>query len=218
MPRESKAKKRARAVEVVARLNEYYGEAITHLSHHDAFSLTIAVLLSAQTTDKAVNQVTPELFKRWPDAHVMAGADPAQIEPIIHRLGYYRTKARNCVACARMICERFGGEVPSTMEELTALPGVGRKTANIVLNSAFGIVEGIAVDTHVFRIAHQLRFSTAKTPDATEKDLLEVFARESWKNINSHWVSFGREVCIANRPRCALCPLQDLCPSALNQQ
>ena len=213
MPRESKTAKRARATQVVARMNERYQNATTALDHHDAFTLTIAVLLSAQTTDKAVNLVTPELFERWPDAQAMAGAAVEELEEILRPIGFFHVKARNCIACAQMICSRFCGEVPATMEELVTLPGVGRKTANIILNSAFGIIEGIAVDTHVFRIAHKLQFSAATTPQKTELDLLALFPKEMWKDINHQWVLFGREVCIARRPKCHECPLNDLCPS-----
>jgi len=214
MAKESKTKKRERAVEVVRRMSERYENALPALDYYNAFTLTIAVLLSAQTTDKAVNMVTPALFERWPDASSMAGADVDEIEKIIHKIGFYRVKARNCVACAQMICSSYGGEVPSTMKELMSLPGVGRKTANIVLNHAFGIVEGIAVDTHVFRIAHKLNFSMATTPDQTEQDLLSVLPKELWGPVNSQWVLFGREVCSARRPLCLECPLNDLCPGA----
>jgi len=214
MPREAKAKKRERALEVASRMSERYAVMDSFLEYHDPFMLTIAVMLSAQTTDKAVDKVMPELFRRWPDAQSMAGADPLEIEEVIRTIGFYRVKAMNCVGCAQMVCARFGGEVPSSMEELMQLPGVGRKTANIVLNEAFGIVEGIAVDTHVYRIAHKLRFSNAKTPDDTEQDLLALFPKESWKPINKQFVVFGREVCIARHPKCAECPLNDLCPSA----
>jgi len=214
MPRESKAAKLERARAVAERMNELYPEVLCALHFHDPFTLTIAVLLSAQTTDVAVNKVTPELFRRWPTPAAMAGAAPSEIERIIRSIGFYHVKARNCVACAQMICADFGGEVPQTMASLQRLPGVGRKTANIVLNNAFGIVEGIAVDTHVFRIAHKLRFSTATTPDKTEQDLLRLYPRESWGPINHQWVLFGREVCIARRPRCLTCPLADVCPSA----
>ena len=214
MPREAKARKRERALEVASRMSERYAVMDSFLEYHDPFMLTIAVMLSAQTTDKAVDKVMPELFRRWPDAQSMAGADPLEIEEVIRTIGFYRVKAMNCVGCAQMVCARFGGEVPSSMEELMQLPGVGRKTANIVLNEAFGIVEGIAVDTHVYRIAHKLRFSNAKTPDDTEQDLLALFPKESWKPINKQFVVFGREVCIARHPKCAECPLNDLCPSA----
>jgi endonuclease-3 len=218
MAREAKAAKRVRALAVAERMNERYPEALCALHFHDPFTLTIAVLLSAQTTDAAVNKVTPELFRRWPTPEAMAAADPIVLEGIIRTIGFYHVKARNCVACAQMICADFGGEVPRTMADLRCLPGVGRKTANIVLNNAFGIVEGIAVDTHVFRIAHKLRFSAATTPEGTEQDLLKLYPRELWGPINHQWVLFGREVCIARRPRCLTCPLADLCPSATSGQ
>ena len=213
MPRESKRAKRERAIEVCARMQRRYPDAQPALHFHDPFTLTIAVLLSAQTTDAAVNKVTPELFSRWPDAVSMAQADPAEVAQVIHSIGFYRTKARNCVATAQRILSDFGGQVPHTMEELQTLPGVGRKTANIVMNEAFGQVEGIAVDTHVFRLAHKLRLSNAKDPSATEQDLLALIPRESWKPVNSQWILFGREVCIANRPKCGECELADICPS-----
>jgi endonuclease-3 len=217
MPRESKTNRRARALEVARRMNERYPQAECALNFHDPFTLTIAVLLSAQTTDVAVNKVTPELFSRWPDPHAMAQAHPQDVEKVIRAIGFYHVKAKNCVACAQMLLADYGGEVPRTMDELRRLPGVGRKTANIVLNNAFGIVEGIAVDTHVFRIAHKLRFSPASsdTPDKTERDLLALYPRELWGPVNHQWVLFGREVCIARRPRCPECPLNDLCPSAI---
>jgi endonuclease-3 len=215
MPREPKSQKLERALTVAERMNALYPEAECALHFHDAFTLTIAVLLSAQTTDAAVNQVTPELFKRWPTPEAMAAADSADIAAVIHRIGFYRVKARHCVETAQMIVADFGGVVPATMAELTRLPGVGRKTANIVLNNAFGIVEGIAVDTHVFRIAHRLGFSarTHDTPTQVERDLLDLYPREYWKPINHQWVLFGREYCDARRPRCGVCPLSDLCPA-----
>jgi len=213
MPRESQKRKRERAIEVCERMGKRYPDAQPALHFHDPFTLTIAVLLSAQTTDAAVNKVTPELFSRWPDAVSMAQANPDEIARVIHSIGFYRTKARNCVGCAQRILSDFGGEVPHTMKELQTLPGVGRKTANIVMNEAFGQVEGIAVDTHVFRLAHKLRLSSAKDPSATEQDLLKLIPRELWKPVNSQWILFGREVCIANRPRCGECELADICPS-----
>lgn len=213
MPREKMADKRSRAIAVAQRMDTHYPQAECALHYTTPFTLTIAVLLSAQTTDAAVNKVTPQLFKRFPTAADMAQADPNEVAEIIHSLGFYRNKAKNCVACAQVIMSDFGGEVPRTMEEMQQLPGVGRKTANVVLNEAFGIVEGIAVDTHVFRIAHQLRFSSADTPTKTEQDLLKLYPREYWKPINHQWVLFGREYCIARRPRCAECFIADLCPA-----
>lgn len=213
MPREKMSDKRMRAIEVSKRMDEHYPHAECALHYTTPFTLTIAVLLSAQTTDTAVNKVTPQLFERFPTPEAMAQADPSEVAEIIHSLGFYRNKAKNCVACAQMIMSDFGGEVPKTIKEMQRLPGVGRKTANVVLNEAFGIVEGIAVDTHVFRIAHQLKFSSADTPAKTENDLLKLYPREYWKSINHQWVLFGRECCIARRPHCSECFIADLCPA-----
>ena len=217
MPRETKAAKSARAVEVCRRLDALYGPVECFLNHESPFHLVIAVLLSAQTTDAQVNRVTPELFRRWPTPADLAAASPAEIAEVIRSLGFYKTKARHCVECAQAIVSDFGGEVPHTMGELTSLPGVGRKTANIVLNVSFGIVEGIAVDTHVNRIAHRLGLSPkthAKEPLKTEQDLLAILPRELWKDVNHQWIRFGREVCPARSPKCEGCPLEDICPSA----
>ena len=214
MPRESKASKRERASEVCARLDAFYPDPHCHLDFQSPFTLTIAVLLSAQTTDKAVNKVTPELFGKYGTPEKMASADVHDIEEIIRSIGFYHTKAKNCVALAQKLLAEYGGEVPADIDELQKLPGVGRKTANIVMNDAFGIAEGIAVDTHVFRITHKLRFSKAADPSATEKDLLDVFPKESWCRLNHQLVQFGRDVCIARRPQCTTCPLVDLCPGS----
>ncbi len=215
MPREKKAEKQARALEVAACMNAHYPEAECALHYSDPFTLTIAVLLSAQTTDAGVNKVTPELFARYGTPEAMAQANPEDVMRIIHSIGFYRNKAKNCIGTAQMIMSDFGGSVPHTMEELQKLPGVGRKTANIVLNLAFGIVEGIAVDTHVFRIAHKLKFAgpSADTPAKTETALLNLYPKEYWGPINHQWVLFGREYCIARRPRCADCFIAHLCPS-----
>lgn len=217
MPRESKASKTARAIEVCRRLGERYGEVECFLDHANPFRLTISVLLSAQTTDAQVNKVTPELFRRWSTPEEMAQATPAQIAEVIRSLGFYKTKAVHCVEAAQIIVSDFGGEVPRTMAELVRLPGVGRKTANIVLNVGYGIVEGIAVDTHVNRIAHRLGLALkkhAKEPLKTEQDLLAVIPRELWAPVNHQWIKFGREICSAKSPACAGCPLEDICPSA----
>ena len=157
MPRESKRAKRERAVEMCRRMGELYPAVESALDYHDPFTLVICVLLSAQTTDAAVNKVTPELFRRWPTAEAMAQADPAEIAEVIRTIGFFRAKSLHCVEASQMIVSDYGGEVPQTMEELTRLPGVGRKTANIVLNKGFGIVDGIAVDTHVYRISRRMR-------------------------------------------------------------
>ena len=216
MPRETNASRRERAIEVCERLNRRYGPVECFLDHQNPFRLVISVLLSAQTTDAQVNKVTPELFRRWPTPYEMAGASVADVMDVIKSLGFYKTKAKHCVEAARMIVADYGGEVPSTMRELQKLPGVGRKTANIVLNVGFGIVEGIAVDTHVNRIAHRLALSPKtheKEPLKTEQDLLKILPHECWESVNHQWISFGREICSARSPKCAECPLADLCPS-----
>lgn len=216
MPRETNALRRERAIEVCERLNRRYGPVECFLDHQNPFRLVISVLLSAQTTDAQVNKVTPELFRRWPTPYEMAGASVADVMDVIKSLGFYKTKAKHCVEAAKMIVADFDGEVPSTMRELQKLPGVGRKTANIVLNVGFGIVEGIAVDTHVNRIAHRLALSPKtheKEPLKTEQDLLKILPHEYWESVNHQWISFGREICSARSPKCAECPLADLCPS-----
>ena len=202
MPRESMTHKRERALEVCTRMAELYPNAECALRFHDPFSLVIAVLLSAQTTDASVNKVTPVLFDRWPDAAALASAPLGEVEEVLHPLGFFRSKAKHAVETAQMVTVEFGGHVPSTMEELTRLPGVGRKTANIVLNNAFGIVEGIAVDTHVFRIATRLGFTSAKAPLDAEKDLLKLIPQEWWGPVNHQWVLYGRQVCDAKKPAC----------------
>lgn len=198
-------------------MQELYADAGRLLDYSDAFTLVIAVLLSAQTTDAAVNQVTPELFRRWPDARSLANADIDEVAMVIRPTGFFRVKARHAVETARMIMNDFAGRVPKTMPELMRLPGVGRKTANIVLTQAFGAVGGIAVDTHVFRIAHRLHFvgQSADTPDKVEQALLQIFPQELWGKLNHWWVLFGREFCSAQNPRCAICPLADICQSAV---
>ena len=215
MPRETNAAKRARAIEFCERLDAMYGPVECFLDHGSPFRLVISVLLSAQTTDAQVNKVTPELFGRWPTPADLAAATPGEVAEVIRSLGFYKSKARHAVEAARMIVSEYGGEVPHTMGELTRLPGVGRKTANIVLNVSFGIVEGIAVDTHVFRIAHKLKLAgpSADTPAKTETALLKLYPRDLWGPINHQWVLFGRETCIARRPKCEECFLADLCPS-----
>ena len=214
MPRESLASKRSRAEAVLGRLAPLYpggGEAL--LDYSSPFTLLIAVLLSAQTTDAAVNKITPELFRRWPDAQALASANPGEVATVIRSIGFYNTKSKNSVLCAQKLLTDFGGEVPRTMEELISLPGVGRKTANIVLNTAFGNAVGIAVDTHVFRIAKRLKWSAAPDPSKTETDLLKVVPEEYWSMVNRSLVLFGREYCRARSPRCGECPVSDLCPS-----
>ena len=213
MARESKRAKQERAREVCRRMGELYPHVESALSYNNAFELLICVMLSAQTTDAAVNRVTPELFRRWPDAAALAAADVDEVGEVIRTIGFWRSKSEHAVETARILTSEYAGEVPSTMEELTRLPGVGRKTANIVLNKAFGQVDGIAVDTHVYRISKRLGFSSAPTPLACEQDLLALLPRELWGPVNEQWIHFGRDVCTARSPKCAGCTLADLCPS-----
>ncbi len=218
MARESKSKKKQRAEAVYEEMATLYASAPCALYFDgDPFRLTIATLLSAQTTDKNVNKVTPMLWQHYPTVADLAAANPGDVEEIIHSLGFFRSKAANCIKCAQGVIDLYDGTVPKTIAELTKLPGVGRKTANVVLAEAFDIAEGIAVDTHVYRIARILDFSKGETPDQVEKDLCALYPQDHWVNINRRWVLFGREICIARRPRCADCPLaqKGLCPEML---
>jgi len=210
--RESLASKRERGQRVVARLRELYPDARTELDFGTPFQLLIATLLSAQATDVSVNAATPALFARYPDAHALAAATPEEVEPYIRTIGLYRTKARNAVGTARALVERHGGEVPDTLEELTRLPGVGRKTANVVLANAFDR-EAIAVDTHVGRLARRLGFSRHTNPDQVEADLRRMFPPEQWVFLHHALILHGRRVCTARRPACEVCPLCPDCPS-----
>ena len=213
MPRESKAAKIERAKIVTQRMYEHYPQTKGYLDFETPFQMVIATLLSAQTTDKAVNKVTPELFDKWPTPEAMQEADELEIQEVIHPLGFFKTKAKRCIDCASTLVSEFDGVVPQDIDELQRLPGVGRKTANVVLNDAFGITEGIAVDTHVKRIANELGFSKSDDPAKVEQDLMAVFDRSDWLPINKRWIAFGREICDAKRPRCSECFLTDICPS-----
>lgn len=181
------------------------------------FELLIATVLSAQTTDKRVNTVTPELFATYPTAHDLAAANPTQVEDIIHSLGFYRSKTQHLIGLATALDERFNGEVPQSMDELTSLPGVGRKTANVVLGNAFGI-PGFPVDTHVMRVTGRLRWrpdwrSTHPDPVKIEKEITACFPPEEWTDLSHRLILFGRATCHARKPDCAHCPLAATCPS-----
>lgn len=210
--RESAAARSSRAKALILRLREAYPDAHCSLDFASPFQLVIATILSAQCTDKRVNMVTPELFRRWPDAAALAGAKQRDLEAVIRSTGFFRAKAKSILGCARALVDRHGGEVPRTIEELVRLPGVGRKTANVVLGTAFGIASGVVVDTHVGRISRRLGLTRAADAVRAERDLVRVLPRENWIEF-SHWlIEHGRGVCSARRPVCDDCSLLDLCP------
>lgn len=204
----------ARAREIGARLAKTYPDARIALRYESPFQLLVAVILSAQTTDVGVNKVTPVLFERFPTPEALAAADPAEVEAIVRPTGFFRNKTKNIIGAAQRIVAEYGGRVPDTMEELITLPGVARKTANIVLFNAFGKLEGIAVDTHVFRLAHRLGLTTERDTDKVERDLMALFPREEWGVLTYRLIEHGRAICDAKRPVCGQCVLADLCPSA----
>jgi endonuclease-3 len=205
-----------RAAEIDARLKELYPQARIALGFESEFQLLVAVILSAQTTDVGVNKVTPVLFGRFPTPEALAAADPAEVEEIVHPTGFFRNKTKNIMGAAQRIVAEYGGRVPDTMEELLTLPGVARKTANIVLYNAFGKAEGVAVDTHVLRLSRRLGFSGHDNPDKVERDLMALFPREEWGPLTYRLIEHGRAVCDAKRPICGQCVLADLCPSAFS--
>jgi endonuclease-3 len=200
------------AGELARRLGERWPEAVVELDHRNAFELLCATILAAQSTDKLINTVTPALFARWPDAHALAAADPDELERMIHATGFFRMKARHLLGMARALVERHGGEVPRTMAELVALPGVARKTANVVLGSVFGIPDGIVVDTHVTRLSQRLGLSANTDPVKIEQDLMAALPREQWIAFAHRLIWHGRRVCHARAPSCEQCELAPLCP------
>ncbi len=181
------------------------------IEFNNPFESLILTILSAQTTDRAVSAVRDDLFSRYPTPEALARAEPGEVEPLIRSLGFYRSKARYIVGAARKLVSDFGGEVPGTMEELQTLPGVGRKTANIVLSHAFGINVGIAVDTHVRRVSKRVGFTDSTNPDIIERDLMALFPEEAWQNINYLLIRFGRAICTARNPKHEVCCIADLC-------
>ncbi len=194
-------------------LRKTYPNVVCALTHRNAFELTIATILSAQTTDVGVNKATPELFAMYPTPKALAEAPTAEVERLIKTTGFYRAKARNIQGAARVLVEKFGGKVPQTIEELIQLPGVARKTANVVLGSWFGIASGIVVDTHVLRLSKRLELTTNDDPVKVEMDLQKVIPRDRWIQFSHELIHHGRQVCIARKPRCVDCSLEKLCNS-----
>jgi endonuclease-3 len=204
---------RRRAAAIVRALRLARPEARVELDHRSPFELLVATILSAQCTDARVNQVTPDLFRAYPTPEAMARAPAAEIERLIRPTGFFRAKARALLGCCRALCEKHGGEVPRTMEELSALPGVGRKTANVVLGAAYGVASGIVVDTHVARVARRLRLTRNDDPVRIERDLMSLAPRASWIFLSTALVLHGRYVCLARHPLCGDCPISRQCPS-----
>jgi endonuclease-3 len=197
---------------LIAALAKAYPEALCALHHESPFQLLVATILSAQCTDARVNLVTPELFRRYPDPEQLAAAKLADVEAIIRSTGFYHAKAVNLIGMANGVMNQFGGELPQTLEELITLPGVGRKTANVLLGTAFGQASGVVVDTHVKRLSRLLGLTTAASPEQIERDLIALLPRKEWVNFSHRLIHHGRQICIARRPRCTECPLLKLCP------
>lgn len=213
-PRETGSARRERAREIIRRLRAAYPDATCSLEHANAYQLLVATILSAQCTDERVNMVTPALFRRYPTVGALADARPAELEEMIKSTGFFRNKTKSLLGMSNAVVERHRGRVPDEMEELTALPGVGRKTANVVLGNAFHKNVGVVVDTHVRRLTQRLGLTASEDPEQIERDLMEVVARDDWTDISHLLIYHGRAICVARKPRCGDCPLAELCPSA----
>lgn len=197
---------------VLEKLKEHYPDAHCALKHKNSFELLVATILSAQCTDERVNKVTPALFKRFPDAAALAKAPPRDVEELIRSVGFFHNKAKNLISCAQTLIKEFKGQVPRTLEEMTTLAGVGRKTANVVLGNSFGLNTGIAVDTHVGRLSYRLGWSQSDNAIQVEQDLMSLFPKEEWIMLSHHVIFHGRQICFARSPACERCFLFDQCP------
>jgi endonuclease III len=203
-----------RIIKIIKILRAEYPKAKTALRHKSAFELLVSTILSAQCTDERVNKITPGLFKKYKTPLDFARLKQADLEKEIRSAGFYRNKAKNIIAASKKIIEEFGGNVPGTMDALVTLPGVARKTANIMLSSFFGKAEGIAVDTHVSRLSQRIGLSKEEDPNKIEKDLMKIVPREDWLDFNYIMVDHGRKICVARKPLCPECVINYLCPSA----
>ena len=204
---------RTRLQEILAGLDSLFPQAQCALHHENPFQLLVATILSAQCTDERVNLVTPGLFQKFPTPQDFAALRPPVLEHEIHSTGFFRNKAKNIIGAAKKIVQDFGGQVPRTMEEMLTLPGVARKTANVVLGTAFGLPTGVVVDTHVFRISHRLKLSNQKTPEKVEQDLINLVPKERWISFGHQVIWFGRKICQAREPLCGDCPVEEICDS-----
>lgn len=213
MPRKLSIKQQ-RAIEILIRLKRLYPDATCSLDYETPVQLLVATILSAQCTDERVNKVTPELFRQFPDARAMAGADLEELETLVRSTGFYRNKAKNIQGACRMIVADFGGQVPQLMDDLLKLPGVARKTANVVLAHGFGINAGVTVDTHVKRLSKRLGLTQHTDPVRVERDLIKLLPQPDWENWSIRLIYHGRAVCMARNPACDRCHLADLCPAA----
>jgi endonuclease III len=211
---ETPADRKARARKIVARLGQAYPDAACALHHAGPLELLVATILSAQCTDARVNMVTPQLFTKYTSARDYAAADPKVFEKEIQSTGFFRNKTKSIIGMAQALVERHKGQVPDTMEELTELPGVGRKTANVILGTWFGKNEGVVVDTHVHRISRLLELTTEDVPEKIERDLMQLIPRDKWTWFGHTLIQHGRKVCIARRPKCDECIVNRLCPSS----
>lgn len=200
------------ATRVVRALVRLYPTVRCALDHRNAYELLVATILSAQCTDARVNLVTPRLFERYPNAAHLAVADPEEVERFIHSTGFFRAKARNLIGMASGLVERHGGEVPRDLDSLVGLPGVGRKTAHVVLGNAFGIASGVVVDTHVRRLSQRLGLTQQSDPVRIERELVKIVAKTQWVDFSHRLIEHGRKVCLAQRPRCESCALAEICP------
>lgn len=201
---------RARSGKILSMLYEYYGETVPDLNFRNIYELAIAVVLSAQTTDRQVNGVTTALFEKYPDFKSLGEADYSDVEKIIKSTGFFRTKTKNIIALSRMVCSRFQGVLPDNIESLIELPGVGRKSANVIISIGYG-KPGLAVDTHVSRISNRLGYSDSKSPDVVEKDLCSVINPAEWKKTHLLFIKHGRVICKARHPECGICPVAKHC-------
>ncbi len=214
-PRSGSSTSPQRVSALIERLQQVYPGATCALTHRNPLELLMATILSAQCTDERVNLVTPRLFQRFPTAADYAKATIEELEELVRSTGFYKNKAKSILGCARQIVEKHGGKVPNTLDELTTLPGVGRKTANVVLGTAFGIPSGIVVDTHVRRLSNRLGLTTQDDPEKIEQDLLKIVPKKHWIEFSHLLILHGRNRCAARKPDCTNCEIEDICPKLM---